>query len=201
MLKKINIINIIGSPINGGVQNFLLALSKYDNKFKIKRTIICIYSMNGSLKKESLKRNIQIFYCPIILNDNGRRPYFFWKKIRSFVGKIFFPIRFRSLLLNAKADIIICHEPKNLLEMTIVSNSLSIPFLNHMHKEFNYSENLYSFKYIFNKSKFISDSKELLNSNLRGIKTGVDSINDVPIITSTRSLNEFSLRKIKNGYI
>ena len=196
MSKTIRITNIIGSPINGGIQNFLLAISKHDDKLKIKRTIICIYSIKGSLKHEFNKRNIQIFFCPIILNDNGRRPYFFWKKIRSSIGKIFFPIRFRSLILRINADLIICHEPKNLLEMIIVSNFLSIPFLNHMHKEFNYSENLYFFKYIFKNSKFISDSPELINSNLKGLKKiGLGSIDDVPIITSTGSLNKFSSRK------
>ena len=197
MSNYINITNIIGSPLNGGVQNFILTLAKNDKKFRIKRSVICLYSIKGSLKKEFLDKDINLYLCPIILNDNGLRPYFLWKKIRIFFGKILFPIKLTLILLKVKTRILICHEPKKLLEISLVSKLLSILFLNHMHKELDYFKNFLFFSFIFKNSNFISDSPELSNSNIQKSHLELDFIDNIPIITSTGSLENFSSQKRK----
>jgi glycosyltransferase involved in cell wall biosynthesis len=195
----INIINIIGSPINGGVQNFLSAISNYDKKFNINRTIICIYSDKGTFKKEFLDRNIKVYYCPTILNDNGKRPYFFWKRIRIVLGKVLFLIKFSIILTKVKAKIIICHEPKNLFEMVLLSKLFSVRFVNHMHKEINYTKKINFFPFIFKNSFFISDSSELLKSNFKNLFSKKSIIENIPIITATSSLQKFLIKRKNNN--
>jgi glycosyltransferase involved in cell wall biosynthesis len=195
----INIINIIGSPINGGVQNFLSTISNYDKKLNINRTIICIYSDKGTFKKEFLDRNIKVYYCPTILNDNGKRPYFFWKRIRIVLGKVLFPIKFSIILTKVKAKIIICHEPKNLFEMVLLSKIFSVRFVNHMHKIINYDKRIRFSTFIFNNSFFISDSSALIKSNFNNSFFGKNIIENIPIITATSSLEKFLIKRKNNN--
>ena len=199
MSNYTRIINIIGSPINGGVQNFLLAISSYDKKFKIERSIICLYSPKGNLKKEFIERNIKVYYCPTILKDKGRRPYFLWKKIRYLLGKIFFPISLYYIIIRTKAKVIICHEPKNLLEMVLLSKIISVRFVNHMHKIINYDKKIRFFTFIFNNSFFISDSSALLKSNFNNSFLGKNIIENIPIITATSSLEKFLIKRKNNN--
>ena len=94
-----NIVNIIGTPVVGGVQNGIIALSKYDKSFRIDRNIICIYprytEKSGVFDQNS---EIRIHYCTTFFKKPILRPYVFWKKIRYFFGLITFPFRFYFLL-------------------------------------------------------------------------------------------------------
>ena len=60
----INIINIIGTPAVGGVQNGILGLSKYDKKFTINRSIVCLYPNYKEEKGVFIDNdNIKVYYC------------------------------------------------------------------------------------------------------------------------------------------
>lgn len=196
--RLINVVNVIGSPINGGVQNFILALSNYDKNFNIKRHIICLYSNCGSLKQKFIDQNINIYFCPLIANDRGFKPYFFWKKVRQMIGYLFFIIKLFIIIRKSNAKIVFCHEPANIIEQLFVSKLLAIPFVNHMHKEFNYFENFKFFKYIYKNINFISDSEALITSNLNNLRLESKWVKKIPLITATGDLEKFSLSKKLN---
>ena len=81
MNEKLNIVHIIGTPGLGGVQTYLLDLSKYDNKFNISRSLICLHGNEGELKNNFLENDVNCISCSIMPHDYSLRPYRLWKII------------------------------------------------------------------------------------------------------------------------
>ena len=80
--EKIKITHIIPSLKTGGVQKYLLSLSKFDFNNNIERKVICIISDRGELSEEFSKAGIKHRFCPIIPPDRNWRPYRTFKYIR-----------------------------------------------------------------------------------------------------------------------
>ena len=58
MNKKIKILHIVGTPGLGGVQTYLLDLSKFDDKLGIERKLLCLQGNIGELKEDFLNLDI-----------------------------------------------------------------------------------------------------------------------------------------------
>ena len=186
------ILHIVGTPGIGGVQNFLLTLGIHDKSLNIKRNIIFLYAPNGELRQKYLDQDMEIFYCGLTLEYHGFRPYLFWKKIRKWIGSLVFPFKYYYLLIKSRADIVICNEPVKLLSQLIVCRYIGIPFVIHMHKEYDIKSKTRFLSYLLRNSYFISDSKKLTQNNLRNVKNTLYQTNNIPIIPATSNLEEIS---------
>lgn len=188
---KLTLLHIVGTPGIGGIQNFLLTLSNYDKRLGLNRNILCLYRHNKNLRRRYLDKNIKVFYCGMVLEYIGLNPEWIWKKIRILVGFLFFPFKYYKTIIISKTDIVICHEPVNLLVQLLVCKIIGIPFMIHMHKEFDINSSSKFLRYLFKHSIFISDSKILLDNNLKLIKDQYKSfIGKVHIIPATSNIED-----------
>lgn len=194
-----NIVNIIGAPVVGGVQNGIVALSKYDKSLRIDRNIICIYprytEKSGVFDQNS---EIRIHYCTTFFKKPILRPYVFWKKIRYFFGLITFPFRFYFLLKRVKPDVVINEEPKLIIIQALICKIISVPFILHMHKELSLQKNFIFSKLIIKNTFFISDSKNVIDKNLGFYESQyINSNTEIPIIPATSILlnSDFTIKK------
>ena len=190
----------------GGVQTYLLDLSKYNKKYGISRSLLCLYGSEGRLKKNFINVGVNFFSCNIMSEDNGYRPYRLWKFIRKLNKSLFFIKLFRTIR-RSKPDIIICEEPSRLNTQLFVSSLLRIPFIWHIHNEYQFeyvNKFLFKmiFKYFLKKNLFIvSDSKYILNTNLAKYKSKINGKwAQIPIIPATADLTDIIAKNkvIKN---
>ena len=128
------VINIVGSLGIGGVQIYLLHLSKFDKKNGINREVLTLYNNNGLLKKRFWHNGVKINYCPVIPIDQGWKPYSLWKKVRKF-GSLIFPFKLFLELKRISPDIIIIDEPVKLITQLWVAKCLNIPVIWVIHAE------------------------------------------------------------------
>ena len=84
---KTKIIHLVGSLNPGGVQTYILNVSKYDTVYDIEREIWTLYQEGGLLANEFLKNNVKTSFCIIIPQDRNWKPYLLWKKLRNFAKK------------------------------------------------------------------------------------------------------------------
>jgi len=190
----LKILHIIGTLGIGGVQTYLLDLSKYDKSFKISRGVLCLYGNKGDLKNNFIENGIDCYNCNIMPSDYGIRPYRLWKLIRK-IKKQFFVIKLFQKIKAIKPSIIICDEPSLLNTQLFVSRLLHIPFIWHIHNEYqfdNVNKILFdlTFNYYSNRNLFIvSDSKYILNKNLSKQKPKMmRKWNGIPIIPASPDL-------------
>ena len=87
---KTKIIHLVGSLNPGGVQTYILNVSKYDTVYDIEREIWTLYQEGGLLANEFLKNNVKTSFCIIIPQDRNWKPYLLWKKLRNFAGSFYF---------------------------------------------------------------------------------------------------------------
>ena len=195
----INIMNIIGTPAVGGVQNGILGLSKYDKKFTINRSIVCLYPNYKEGKGVFIdNNNIKVYYCTTFFKTPILKPYFLWKKIRYLLGYISFPFRFYFLVKKIKPNVIINEEPKMLLAQVLVSKISSIPFILHMHKELKFKENFNFTKFIYQNTFFISESKNTIKNNLGLVNPQIiNKNNKIPIIPVTSPFKSSNSKRNK----
>ena len=73
--SPIKITHIVPSLNTGGVQKYILSLSKYDSSNLIRRKTISIISEGGRLAEEFSKAGIKGSFCPVISPDRNRRPF------------------------------------------------------------------------------------------------------------------------------
>ena len=189
-----HILHVIGTPGLGGVQAYLLDLSKYDKEYGISRNLLSLYGNEGELKEKFLVNGVNCYACDIMHHDYGLRPYRLWKGIRKFIRPLFFIKLFR-VIRRLQPDIIVCEEPSNLNTQLFVSRILRIPIIWHIHNEYqfvNVNKTIFNwtFEYIFNNNlSIISDSKYILKKNLLGFKTKMNEQWDrIPILSSTSDL-------------
>ena len=116
----LNVLHIVGSTNFGGVQVYLLDLSKYDKSLGIKRKILCTQDVNGKLRSSYNINGVDCISCTIMPQDKGRRPYRLWKFIRKKLRFFFFIKIFRKFKL-LKPDIIICNDTNKLTTQLIAS--------------------------------------------------------------------------------
>ena len=182
-----NIINIIGTPDMGGVQNGIIALAEEDKVFNINRTIICLYPKNKEKRGIFIDySDIELKYCTIFYNKPIFRPYFFWKYLRKFSGLITFPFRFYSLVKKIKPDVVINEEPIMIAAQVLICKIISVPFIIHMEKELNYQKNFRFFNYILKNTFFISASIKTTKFNLGSQNPFIINKNTkIPIIPPT----------------
>ena len=190
------VINIVGSLGIGGVQIYLLHLSKLDNKNGINREILTLYNNNGLLQKRFWDNGVKINYCPVIPIDQGWRPYSLWKKIRKF-GSLIFPFKLFLELKRISPDIIIIDEPVKLITQLWVARLLNIPVIWVIHAERSLirGKNIFKWSYKFflkDNLRIISDSKYVLKKNIGYLKND-KSINfdKIPIVHATSDLTKF----------
>jgi len=190
----LRILHIIGTLGIGGVQTYLLDLSKHDKNFKITRGVLCLYGNKGDLKNNFIENGIDCYNCNIMPSDYGIRPYRLWKLIRK-IKKQFFVIKLFQKIKAIKPSIIICDEPSLLNTQLFVSRLLHIPFIWHIHNEYqfdNVNKILFdlTFNYYSNRNLFIvSDSKYILNKNLSKQKPKMmRKWNGIPIIPASPDL-------------
>ena len=190
------VINIVGSLGIGGVQIYLLHLSKFDNKNGINREVITLYNNDGFLQKKFWDNGVKINYCPVIPIDQGWRPYSLWKKVRKF-GSLFFPFKLFLEFKRISPDIIIIDEPVKLITQLWVARLLSIPVIWVIHAERSLirGKNIFkwSYKYFLKDNlRIISDSKYVLKKNI-GYLQNDKSINfdKIPIVHATSDLTKF----------
>jgi glycosyltransferase involved in cell wall biosynthesis len=196
----INIINIIGTPAVGGVQNGILGLSKYDKKFKINRSIVCLYPNYRERKGIFIdNNNIKVYYCTTFFKTPILKPYFLWKKIRYLLGYISFPFRFYFLVKKIKPNVIINEEPEMLLAQVLICKLTSIPFILYMHKELKFNENFNFTKFIYQNTFFISASKNTIKNNLGIVNPQIINKNKkipiIPVSSPFESSNSKSNKK------
>ena len=77
-----HILHVIGTPGLGGVQVYLLDLSKYDKQYGISRNLLFLHGNEGELKSKFLDNGVNYYACNIMYKDYGLRPYRLWKGIR-----------------------------------------------------------------------------------------------------------------------
>ena len=128
----LNVLHIVGSTNFGGVQVYLLDLSKYDEHFGIKRKLLCTQNVNGKLKSSFITNGVDCISCTIMPEDKGRRPYRLWKFIRKKL-RFFFFIKLLRKFKMIKPNIVICDEPHNLTTQLLASMICKIPFIWHIH--------------------------------------------------------------------
>ena len=202
----INIINIIGTPAVGGVQNGILGLSRYDKKFKINRSIVCLYPNYKKGKGVFIDNdNIKVYHCTTFFKTPILKPYFLWKKIRYLLGYISFPFRFYFLVKKIKPNVIINEEPEMLLAQVLVCKLTSIPFILHIHKELKFYKKYNFTKFIYQNTFFISDSKNTIKKNLGIVNPQIINKNKkipiIPVISPLDLDNSKSNKKKQTGNI
>ncbi len=164
------IVNLVGSLGIGGIQVYLLNLSRFDKKNGINRVIVTLHNKSGALQKRFLDNGAKIDFCPVIPVDRGWRPYSLWKKIRN-LGSIFFIFKLFLKLKKISPDIIIIEEPVSLITQIWVAKLLNIPIIWVIHAEraLVKKKNIFKWSYIFflkNHLSIIPVSKYVLNKNL-----------------------------------
>ncbi len=195
------IVNIVGSLGIGGVQVYLLHLSRFDKKNGISREIITLDNNGGALRNQFLKNGVKIDFCPVIPIDRGWRPYFLWKKIRKF-GSLFFILKLFLKLKKISPDIIIIEEPVKLISQIWVARFLNIPIIWVIHAEraLIKCKNIFKWSYKFflkHHLKIISDSKYVLKKNIGYLKSNKDiKLEKFPVIHATTDLTNFLSLKI-----
>ena len=189
-----NVLHVVGTLGLGGVQAYLLDLSKYDKQYGISRNLLSLHGNEGTLKEKFLVNGVNCYACDIMSQDYGLRPYRLWKGIRKFIRSLFFIKLFR-VIRRLQPDIIVCEEPSNLNTQLFVSRILRIPIIWHIHNEHqfvNVNKTIFNwtFEYIFkNNLSIISDSKYILNKNLLEFKMKMNGQWDsIPILSSTSDL-------------
>ena len=195
--------HIIGTLGIGGVQTYLLDLSKHDKNFKISRSVLCLYGNKGALKKNFIENGIDCYNCNIMPSDYGIRPYRLWKLIRK-IKKQYFVIKLFQKIKAINPSIIICDEPSLLNTQLFVSRLLHIPFIWHIHNEYqfdNVNKIIFdlTFNYYSNRNLFIvADSKYILNKNLLKQKQKMmRKWNRIPIIPASPDLTRI-IESIEN---
>ena len=124
MVENLKIVHIIGTPGIGGVQTYLLDLSKYDKQYGISRNLLSLHGNEGKLKEKFLVNGVNCYACDIMHQDYGLRPYRLWKGIRKFIRPLFFIKLFR-VIRRLQPDIIVCEEPSNLNTQMSIKQSLT----------------------------------------------------------------------------
>jgi len=198
----LNILHIIGTPVLGGVQSYLLDLSKYDRQFSISRDLLCLNRDDGILKQSFKENGIECYLCTIMPKDYSLRPYRLWKIIRK-VMRIFFFFKLFKSIKRLKPDIIVCEDPSYLNTQLLVSKLLSIPFIWHIHNSnqfTNVNKQIFYLliKYYLGRNLFIiATSESVLTSNLNGYKDRIKKYwKDIPIIPVTTNLEPFKQNNI-----
>ena len=195
------IVNLIGSLGIGGIQVYLLNLSRFDKKNGISRRIITLHNNDGALRNQFLDNDVKIDSCPVIPIDRGWRPYFLWKRIRNF-GSIFFIFKLLLKLKKISPDIIIIEEPVKLITQVWVAKFLNIPIIWVIHSEraLVKGKNIFKWSYIFflkHHLNIISDSKYVLYKNIGYLKNNKHiKLDKFPIIHATTDLTKFLSLKI-----
>ena len=194
------VLHIIGTPGLGGVQTYLLDLSKYDKQYGISRNLLFLHGNEGELKEKFLMNGVGCFSCSIMPVDHGLRPYRFWKKVRKLL-RIFFIIKLYRAIRFFRPNIIVCEEPSYLNMQLFVSRIQRIPFIWHIHNEYqfaNVNRTIFNwlFEYYFkNNLSIISDSKYILKKNLVAFKSKMnDQWHRIPILPSTSELTNMVVR-------
>ena len=206
--KKLKIIHLIGSLNPGGVQTYILNISRYDMKHNIDREVCTIYQKRGLLFKSFIENKINVSFCPIMPIDKNWRPYFLWKKLR-YLGSYLFFIRLYRKLNSSKPDIIITDEPTKLITQFLVSKILNIPIIWFIHAERVIIKKRgilkFLFKYFINNLSIISDSKYVLLKNIEPMEPYLSiDIEKIPIIHPTVDLKKFlkiNIKKANNSKI
>ena len=201
-----NILHTIGTPGVGGVQVYLLDLSKYDKQYGISRNLLCLYGNDGEYKKKFKENGVNCFSCTIMPQDHGLRPYRFWKKIRKILKPLFF-VKFFKAIRILKPDIIVCEEPSNLNTQLLVSRLLRIPFIWYLGNENQFLHvNKTIFDWLFeyflkNNLYIISDSKFTLKKNLGPFRKKMNNHwHQIPILPQTISLKSMLNEKTQEKY-
>ena len=194
------ILHIIGTSGTGGVQAYLLDLCKYDGQYGISRNLLLLHGNEGELKKKFIENGVGCYSCSIMPMDYGFRPYRFWKILRKLLRNLFLIKLYRAIRI-LRPNIIVCEEPSYLNMQLMVSRILRIPFIWHIHNEYqfvNVNRTIFKwlFQYFFNNNLFIiSDSKYILKKNLLEYKIKMNGQWDfIPILASTSDLS-----RMENG--
>lgn len=193
---KIKIFHVVGTPSTGGVQNNILALSKYDEKYKILRSLVCNHGLSRHESQKFLKKGINCFSCTIMPKDLGLRPYRFWKAIRKFM-KISFIFKFYKFFYKHQPDIILCENPNYLNAQLLVARILKIPFIWYMHNPRQLvNVNTFFLKlcfkhYLKNNLYIMAASKSVLEKNLNSFKTIIGKKWDrIPIMPAISNIEK-----------
>ncbi len=195
------IVNLVGSLGIGGVQVYLLHLSKFDKRNRISREIIALHNNDGLLRNQFLNNGVKINFCPVIPIDRGWRPYFLWKKLRHF-GSLFFIFKLLIKLKKISPDIIIIEEPVKLITQMWAAKLLNIPIIWVIHAERALIKGKFFFKWSYrlflkHHLNIISDSKYVLNKNIGYLKNDkAINFDNFPIIHATTDLTDFLSLKI-----
>ena len=157
------IVNLVGSLGIGGIQVYLLHLSRFDKKNGIRRRIITLQNNDGALRNQFLDNGVKIDFCPIIPIDRGWRPYSLWKRLRNF-GSLFFIFKLLLKLKKVSPDIIIVEEPVKLITQIWVAKLLNIPIIWVIHAEraLIKKKNIFKWSYIF----FLEHHLNIISQNM-----------------------------------
>ncbi len=194
---KTKIIHLVGSLNPGGVQTYILNVSKYDTVYDIEREIWTLYQEGGLLANEFLKNNVKTSFCIIIPQDRNWKPYLLWKKLRNFAGSFYF-LRFFIKLKKSRPSLIVLDEPTRILTHFTVSKLLNVPVLWNIHAEKSLVKNKWIFKWMYkyflrNKLTVMSVSKYVLLKNLSYMKEFFcQDFENIPIVHATVNLDKFS---------
>ena len=186
----------MGSLNPGGVQTYILNVSRYDTTYNIEREVWTLYQKRGLLADEFLKNSIRVLSCLIIPQDRNWKPYILWKRLRNIAGFFYF-FRFFIKLKGTKPSLIILDEPTRILTHFTVSKLLNIPIVWNIHAEKSLVKNKRIFKWMYkyylkNNLTVISDSKYVLLKNLSYMKDFFcPDFESVPIVHATVNLNKF----------
>lgn len=190
------IIHLIGSLNPGGVQTYILNVSKYDKIYNINREVWTLYQEGGLLDNEFHKMNIKTASCQIIPPDKNRKPYFLWKRLRKFAGAFYF-FRFFIKLKKTNPSLVVIDEPARILTQFIVARLLNIPIVWNIHSEKSLVKNKLIFKWIYKyflkKSlTIISDSNYILLENFSYMEKFFSSnFENIPVVHATVDLDKF----------
>jgi glycosyltransferase involved in cell wall biosynthesis len=202
--EKIKILHIIGTPGLGGVQTYLLDLSKFDKILGLERNLLCLHENFGELKEDFLKNNVNIVSCSIMPKGYHLKPYRFWKLIRRFIS-LFFIVKLYYKIKKNNPDVIVGDDPNRLNQQLLVSFLLKKPYVWHIHNEnqfYNANKKLFSFflrYYLKNNLFIVSDSKFILHTNLIEYKNKIGKLwKDIPIHHSTSDLSPIFNYKMRN---
>ena len=193
---KTKIIHLVGSLNPGGVQTYILNVSKFDTLYNIEREVWTLYQKGGLLTNEFLKNNVKASSCLIIPEDKNWRPYSLWKRIRKLAGCFYFS-QFFMRVKRSKPDLIILDEPARILTHFTVLKLLNTSTVWNIHGEKSLVKNKRVFKWMYkyffkNKLAVISDSKYVLLKNLSYMKESFcPDFENMPIVHATVDLGKF----------
>ncbi len=194
--SKTKIIHLVGSLNPGGVQTYILNVSKFDTLYNIEREVWTLYQKGGLLTNEFLKNNVKASSCLIIPEDKNWRPYSLWKRIRKLAGCFYF-FQFFMRVKRSEPDLIILDEPARILTHFTVLKLLNTSTVWNIHGEKSLVKNKRVFKWMYkyffkNKLAVISDSKYVLLKNLSYMKESFcPDFENMPIVHATVDLGKF----------